>query len=75
MQSRARSSYAEPQPLLADATCLHWQILRLFYLIEGYCIILYIYAIDYGQRPPFIKILVSLSSLCPFGVRDNFFYH
>ena len=25
MQSRARSSYAEPQPLLADDTCLHWQ--------------------------------------------------
>ena len=32
-------------------------------------------AIDYGQRPPFIKVLVSLSSLCPFGVRDKFFYH
>ena len=25
MQSRARSSYAEPQPLLADATCLQLQ--------------------------------------------------
>ena len=27
---------------------------------------------DFGQRPPYIRILVSLSSLCPFGVRDVF---
>ena len=27
--------------------------------------------IDYGQRPPSIKDLVWLSSLCPFGVRHN----
>lgn len=29
--------------------------------------------IDFRQRPPYIKVLVSLSSLCPFGVRDKFF--
>lgn len=29
--------------------------------------------IDFRQRPPYIKVLVSLSSLCPFGVRDKVF--
>jgi hypothetical protein len=29
--------------------------------------------IDSGQKPPFVKVLVSLSSLCPFGVRDESF--
>ena len=28
---------------------------------------------DYGQRPPCVRVLVSLSSLCPSGVRDEFF--
>lgn len=27
--------------------------------------------IYYGQRPPYVKVLVSLSSLCPVGVRDE----
>ncbi len=27
--------------------------------------------IDSGQRPPFVKVLVWLSSLCPFGVRHD----
>ena len=29
---------------------------------------------DCGQRPPSVRFLVSLSSLCPFGVRDVFLY-
>ena len=28
--------------------------------------------IDYGQKPPFIKVLVWLSSFRPFGVRHDF---
>ena len=28
---------------------------------------------DFGQRPPFIRFLVWLSSLCPFGVRHDLF--
>ena len=28
---------------------------------------------DSGQKPPFIKVLVWLTSLCPFGVSHPFF--
>ena len=30
--------------------------------------------IDSGQRPPSVKVLVWLSSLCPFGVRHDYIY-
>ena len=30
--------------------------------------------VDYGQRPPCVKVLVWLSSLCPYGIRHDFLH-
>ena len=31
--------------------------------------------IDFGQKPPSVKVLVWLSSLCPFGIRHGFLFN